>query len=355
MRSALYYPHTTIRNEHLVKTALLLWDRLEYIVPWPHFRSHHGSHDIERAMELIGKPHCPGDDEKQETHMRLKEVVSRKLPPQFYFDRPRGRHVEERYEIYPEKLFPNSWELLHEARLSGRLLPNSDYPMSEFGGLMVMSILADCCAGTTRSRVTDRGNAYATLAGFLGNDPTSPKIRKADAHGQLVPISLKAIDTSKVSINALIHLREREERESGHTLRDLRHRYVDSLESYVGRLVNEKATKADAIEIQRQFEGDMKTDLKELRDELGFARNEVLLSKEFFVTVLTATGTVASWLFGVPLALEGVITAAGTPVAIGGLMGVHNKYLKEREAVMKKHPMAYLYEAKRLGLRADKR
>ena len=176
---------------------------------------------------------------------------------------------------------------------------------------MVMSILADCCAGTTRSRVTDRGNAYATLAGFLGNDPSGPKIRKADAHGQLVPISLKVIDTSRIDIGALIRLRRREQKESGHTLRDLRHRYVDGLESYVSKLANEKATKADATEIQRQFANDMKADFKDLRAELGFARNEVFLSKEFVATVLTATGTVASWLYGVPLALEGIITAAG--------------------------------------------
>jgi hypothetical protein len=349
MRSALYYPHTTVRNEHLAKTALLLWDHLEYIVPWPHFRSHHESRGIAKAMELIGRPHCPGDDEKQEAHTRLKEVVSRKLPPQFYFARRSGLRVDEQYEMYPEKLSPDSWDLLRNARLSGKLLPNSDYPLSEFGGLMVMSILADCCAGTTRSRITDRGNAYATLAGFLGNDPTGPKVRKADAHGQLVPISLKVIDTSRVSIDALIRLRKREEKESGHTLRDLRHRYVDGLEVYVDRLVNQKATKADAMEIQRQFANDMKADFKDLRAELGFARNEVFLSKEFFATVLTATGTVASWLYGAPLALEGVITAAGVPAAIGGLLGVRNKYLKERQSVMKKHPMAYLYEARRHG------
>jgi NTP pyrophosphatase (non-canonical NTP hydrolase) len=42
---------------------------------------------------------------------------------------------------------------------------------------------------------------------------------------------------------------------------------------------------------------------------------------------------------------------AGAPVAIGGLVGVRNKYLKERQAVMKKHPMAYLYEAKARTLR----
>jgi len=94
MRSALYYPHTSIRNEQLVKTALLLWDRLEYIVPWSHFRARHGSAAIQRAMELIGTPHCPDQDEKRETHTRLKELVSPRLPPQFYLNRQRGYRRE---------------------------------------------------------------------------------------------------------------------------------------------------------------------------------------------------------------------------------------------------------------------
>jgi hypothetical protein len=339
MRSAIYYPHTSIRNEQLVKTSLLLWDRLEYIVPWPHFRTHHGSPAIQRAMELIGASHCPDQDEKRETHTRLEELVSRRLPPQFYLNRERSHRHDDVYEIYPEKLFPESWRLLRETRMSGRLLPSLDYPMSEFGGLTVMSILADCCAGTTLSRLTDRGEAYATVSGFLGNNPA-----------QLVPISLKVIDTSRLDMTTLIRLRERELRESGHTLRDLRHRYVDGLENYVSKLTNERTTKRDAKEIQRQFADDMKSDLKDLRAELGFAGREAFLSKEVLVTAITAVGTAASWLFDVPVNLEGVVTAAGAPVAVGGLLAARNKYLKERSTILKKHPMAYLYEARREGL-----
>jgi hypothetical protein len=37
MRSALYYPHTSVDDEGIAKTALLLWDRLEFIVPWRGF------------------------------------------------------------------------------------------------------------------------------------------------------------------------------------------------------------------------------------------------------------------------------------------------------------------------------
>jgi hypothetical protein len=348
MRSALYYPHTTVDNTNLVKSALLLWDHLESIVPWSDFKHKYEDSEVARAMELIGVSHIPADDEKQATHERLEELTKSKFPPEVYF-RPRTGGPEF-YEIYPEKLLDQSWELLKRKQLRGELLPNSDYPLSEFGGLMIMSVLADCCAGTTRSRVTDRGEAYATLAGFLRGMPAGEKIRKADAWGQLVPISLSAINISKLSMDRLIKLREREAKESGQSLRDLRHRYTDGLEKYVDRLANEKSTKKDALEIQRQFVEDMKGDVRDLKKELGFARNDAFLSKEFFATVLTGVGTAASWLFGMPFAIEGVITSTGGPAAIGGLLGVRNKYLQAREEVLKKHPMAYLYQAQTHGI-----
>jgi hypothetical protein len=348
VRSALYYPHTTIRNHDLIRTGLLLWDRLEFIVPSDHYRPHYPSKRIAEAMELIGVGHRPNDEEKRDAHQNLRQAVARKLPPQFYFDRRapfsamnkdmRLGEIGAIYEMYPEKLFHRTWQMLRRAQLS------EDYQLSAAGGLMVMSALADSCAGTTRSRVTDEGDAYATVAGLLGNNPGGPAIKKADAHGQLVAISLKVIDTSTVSIERLIQLRKREATETGHTLRDLRHRYQNGLETYAVRLLNERVTKADASEILRECEDDMKTDLRDLRAELGFARRDALLSKEILAFALTAVGTAASWLFGVPVALEGVVTAAGAPVAIGGLLAARNKYLKERRSILKEHPMAYLYE-----------
>ena len=38
MRSALYYPHTSIRSENLIRTSLLLWDQVHVMVPWDDFR-----------------------------------------------------------------------------------------------------------------------------------------------------------------------------------------------------------------------------------------------------------------------------------------------------------------------------
>jgi hypothetical protein len=321
MRSAVYYPHTAVNSEDIIKTALLLWDHLEFIVPYSGFEPDYRNSTVARAMELIGLPHPPNREEKKETHTRIEELLTRRLPPHVYYRR--DKDFRHRYEIYPEKFLPETWDLLRHSRMSGKLMANLDYPMSEPGGLLIMSILADSCAGTTRSRVTDRSDAYATLSGFLGNVPDSRPVEISEAYAKLV----------------------REAKESGHTLRALRHRYVDSVETYVRRLTQETVRKADAAEIERQFADDMKIDFKNFKDELGLARRDALLSKEIVITALATIGTVASWAFDVPFHLPGAVALADIPTTIWGLLSARNKYLGARRGVMEKHPMAYLYEA----------
>jgi len=51
--------------------------------------------------------------------------------------------------------------LLRNKSLVGRPLANADYPSTAETGMSLMSILADCCAGDSLSRVTDYGTAYA--------------------------------------------------------------------------------------------------------------------------------------------------------------------------------------------------
>jgi hypothetical protein len=63
-------------------------------------------------------------------------------------------------------------------------------------------------------------------------------------------------------------------------------------------------------------------------------------------------GTLASISFGVPLVVEGVLTAIGAPVTVGGLLGSRNKYLASRKSILQKHPMAYLYSLQNATRRA---
>jgi hypothetical protein len=62
------------------------------------------------------------------------------------------------------------------------------------------------------------------------------------------------------------------------------------------------------------------------------------------IAAIAGLGTLAAWAFGVPFVVQGMVTATGAPVTIGGLVGLRNKYLSARRATLQKHPMAYLYE-----------
>ncbi|HYX23624.1 MAG TPA: hypothetical protein VFC23_05680 [Thermoanaerobaculia bacterium] len=342
MRSALYYPHTTIRSEQLVKTSLLLWDRVEVIVPDPGYKPYYSDRLLARAMEIIGERHYPTDDEKREAHAHIEDFVTRPLPKSFYYIQEGGDHRSD-YEIYPQKLFPETWKMLRDAQFAGNPLANDDYPLSVPAGLAIMSVLADCCAGSTRRRVTDRDAAYATLADLLGSGPEEEFENPGTSPEQLVPISLEIVDASEIDLKSLIQFREREEQQGGHHIRDLRHRYVERIEAYVTTLTTVKGKESDEGEIKRQFRDDMRDDLAGLRDALGLARNEVLFSKEMITSAIVGVGTLASLAFG-PLAIAGMVTIGGAPVTIGGVLGVKNKYLSSRRSILEKHPMAYLLE-----------
>jgi len=114
-------------------------------------------------------------------------------------------------------------------------------------------------------------------SGVLGNDMGRHVRAQRAPQEQLVHISLNVVNPRGISIERLIEFREREEKESGHTLRDLRHRYLAGLETHVKRLTTEGGKREDARQIRREIADDMRSDLASLRSELGSAKREVLL------------------------------------------------------------------------------
>jgi len=102
--------------------------------------------------------------------------------------------------------------------------------------------------------------AYATLTGLLGAgggsiNQSGPQVE------QLVPVTLQAVDAGKIDLKSLISLRKTEAVSSrGHDLGDLRHRYVDRLESCAKEL-SMTASASDVAEIKRRFGEDMQDDL----------------------------------------------------------------------------------------------
>ncbi len=353
MRSAVYYPHTElstwhIAGERLLKRALLLWDQLEFIVPDPGYKAQYGDPKIAEAIEIIGVNHFPSEDEKKQAHLRIEDLVTRpKLPEVFLY---RGT---DPYEIYPQKFLPDTWNVLMESKLAGALLPNSDYPMSSQAGLTVMGILADCCAGATRSRVTDRAQAYAGLAGLLGEQDSESSARDKLVDGTLrllrrkealVSLRLSMIDVDAITLDQLVAFRKREATETGHSVRDLRHRYVERVETQVKKLANHSMTESDVKELQRQFDEENADDLRQLKEELRAEWVQAVFSKDVIITFLAATGSLAGFVYPPANAIAGVMTAAGAPVTLGGILSARSKLLKARSDVLRKHPMAFLYE-----------
>lgn len=141
MYSALYYPHTKIRSEEILKTALLLWDEIHTIVPWEHYSIEAGPPEELEAFDLIGQKLCPSAAEKQHLHALIEDFISRPLPTSFFLrDDEDG---SETYEMFKHKILGDTWRLLREAGLARPTYRrNSHFTAAHPTGLALMSLLA---------------------------------------------------------------------------------------------------------------------------------------------------------------------------------------------------------------------
>lgn len=335
MRTALYFPHTEVRSESVVRTALLTWDSLETIVPFQGYQPHYANPRIAEAMEVIGCPRTPTDAEQKRVHELVEDLLRDGVPEIFKYS---PSHGSAPYEVWPQKLAEGTWDLLQSRGLTDGRLSNMDYPMSEAAGLSLMAVLADVLAGDTRARITDRAQAYATIA----NAPKSAL--QAQDHDRVVPLTFKAAPLHQVPIERLIAFRVREAKSSGHDYRTLRHNYLDAIDKHIGRISKVAIDSADRVELDRAFASDMEDDLKDIKQELGFAKGEALFSKEVITLVLAGGALLAAAATTGHFPMPEVIAGSGGAVLLGGLLGTGNKLAKSRRDVLRKHPMAYLYE-----------
>ncbi len=338
MRTALYFPHTEVRSESIVRTALLTWDSLETIVPFKGYQPNYASPLIAEAMEVIGCPRTPTEAEQGRVHELVEDLLQDGVPEIFRYS---PSHSSPPYEVWPQKLAESTWDLLQSRGLTQGRLSNMDYPMSEAAGLSLMAVLADVLAGDTRARVTDRSQAYATIA----NAPISSV--RAQEHDTVVPLTFKAASLQQVPIERLIALRVREAKSGGHDYRRLRHNYLDAIDKHISRISEVAVDSVDRIELDRAFASDMEDDLTDIKQELGFAKGDALFSKEVITLVLAAGALLAAATTTGQLPMPEVIAGGGGAVLLGGLLGTGNKLAKSRRDVLRKHPMAYLYEVQR--------
>lgn len=332
-----------------MKTALLLWDEIHVISPWDVYRpSRERDSSMIEAFETIGRMHVPTETEKQEAHSVIEELLARnEIPSAFTFTEavryaPRANHSEcfdpysyGLYEVYTEKLLHKTWELLRASRFAGPPR-GADHPTTIAMGLTLMSILTDCCAKKSFTRVTDRAASYAALQSLVtdGVDPESEAIKN-----ELVPIAVRTVNSEKLGIRRLIEFRKGE----GHSERDLRHRLLRHVEEQA-RIIAKAEAPAGRNEALRQFESDIQDDYKLLKEALKLNAGETLGSKEIIITLLGAVGMAAAGSLGHPMMLPEVATISGGLVTIGGLVAAKSKFARERRKILQEHPTAYVLE-----------
>jgi hypothetical protein len=351
MYSALYYPYAEISNESILKTGLLLWDKLEYICPWHGYSQNPRSSNIGAALELIVKPHLPSPEEKRLIHKEVEKLINSELPDWFIFI---PENPELRYSIYLEKMLDETWELLLNSNFVVKHTPphdpdeswwrRSEYVMSSSLGLTLMSIIADCCAGSQKRMITDEVDSYSALTRYITqiNDGQYLGLKElrisktpfAEPHYEkLITVSLKALNLDDIDFQQLISLREREVKQKDTLLRELRRNYFTKLDVYIKQLTEEARHEGDCEEILRTFETSAEDDLTDLKRELKLNVKKTLLSKEVL-------GAVVAQAFS-------VVEPISTSLVSVGLLGKSlTDYRANKRNVLKDHSMSWLYMSK---------
>ncbi|WCT77756.1 hypothetical protein [Novosphingobium humi] len=335
MRSAIHYPDTHLQSPQAMASALLLWDKLRVIVPFEDYPIRYRNTDMNDAWELIGKPLVPDDANKRQAHESIKAMLEAGVPRQIQYrdDLQPGQE----YEIWPQKLNYETWEMLQQSRMTAAPLANGDYPFEQEAGITIMAKLADACAGTTFARVTDKMLAY----GLIG-DRDEPVL----AQSHVVPLTLELIDANAISLEKLIDFRRREEREQkGGDYKAWRHTYADSVQSHIARLRQvQSANERD--QINEEFRDEMDLHLRELKRAVGIARTELVL-KPVVVSAAVGVGFLAGGsLGGLAAGLTG-LAVEPTLKFLTDMFSAGIGFSEKQRKAMEKNPMAYMYQLSR--------
>lgn len=355
MLVALYYPHTVIRSKNLLKTALLLWDYVECIVPRPNWRleAPFKEKSYNEAIELIVHPHVPNQQQRNYANTDVKNFLQEQGSEFFLQNALRNRY-NRNFLVYPEKFLRTTWHLLENHGLARWDNISRDYGVPPALGLLMMSSLADACAGTQKQKVTDQVLAYSLLERAKATLVGAPYVEGLDASqvapelNRLVTLCLRVLDARAIPINKLLAFRKREVKGKSADYRTMRLNYLKNLKKYVDRMLKEAKTKADVKEIERQFKEDMREDLYNLKRELSIASVEPLFSKEMLLTALVLGGSLLE-------PLSGFTKLAATLKGIGiiPLIKTRFKHKRERRKALLQHKISWLYltQEKSLSLR----
>lgn len=346
MQSALYYPHTDVKNPALLANALLLWDSLETIVPTGNWQPERlKSPVLNKAVDVVVRPRKPSPTEQQVAHKELVEAISSGHIASLIAQAP-AEWARAPYLIYPDKFLRETWHQLEAVGLAHFESQHMDYGVPRALGLLMMTLLADSCAGTEIQKVTDRVDAYSWLAQARARTLNSNPVggldvsQVAPAYDRLVTLSLKLLDARAIPLDRLITFREREAKGSGADYAAMRRRFRDAIDAHIARASKGVRTNSDLKELERQFLEDLKQDLHDLKSELGLTSLKTLFSKEVAISTVIAAGTFVTPIPGLTDLAQGVGLAGIIPLAKAAI-----ELRGARRAALLKHKTSWLYLA----------
>jgi len=347
MLKALYYPYTDIVSQDILKNALLLWDDIGTIIPggrWTprRFKKNHAANE---AVDLIVRPRIPSTSEREQAHNALLQIVQSGLLSQLLANEQISQ-PDRNFRIYHEKFLHETWNLLAQHGAAHLDSVSNDYGVPPVLGMIMMSLLADACAGTQIQKVTDQVGAYSWLsqnhAQALGSQHVTglDASQVAPAYDRLVTLSIEAIDARDIPLDRLIEFRKRELGSGGEDYRAMRIRYLNALQKHIKRIGTEVRSVSDFRELERQFKAEIHQDVSDLKSELNLASIKTLFSKEVAISALIIGGTLVSPIAG--------LTELGTQFGAIGVIPLIKSAVElrgARRSAFQKHISSWLFLA----------
>jgi len=327
MNSALYYPFTGPQQTTFLKTAMFLWDSVDFIVPHENFHQSGNCKAELEALELIGRKYVPTLKDKEDAHNDLEDICTSTIGDRFIFEL---EQPDLAYNFYPQKLLPETWEMLEESKLA-KLIQRDGGGVSQIStgplfGYYMMTILAICCARNRKRLITDQSDPYRALTKLLGDDYRNEP-NSNDWHSKLISLSFAGPDFSDIPLERLTKLRKKENK----LMCEIRHNFLKSVDKATSD-ISDNSDNANVVKDRiQEFTQEMEKDLKELKRALRRSATSLMLSKEFCFSVIATTAVTVA-----PVA--GVLTAGSLAK---GLMD----YQDRRRDLLKSHPSSWLFSS----------
>ena len=122
---ALYYPHTNITSEVVLKNALLLWDKVDIIVPrsgWTPRASTKGKL-FNEGLELVVVRRAPSEHERLKAHQGLQAAMKDGVLTKLAAASPKSG-IPRDFPIYPSKFMERTWHMLRSDHSADDALPS---------------------------------------------------------------------------------------------------------------------------------------------------------------------------------------------------------------------------------------